>query len=82
MGSGVVKLHLNKLVTDYDFEGSRFFVKERLSGTNGANGHANGATGETGEWLEADVILAADGVKSKARAAMLRRKGEVDTGEP
>ncbi|GEM06233.1 monooxygenase [Rhodotorula toruloides] len=80
MGSGVVKLHLNKLVTDYDFDGSRFFVKARSpTMANGANGHPEPSAEEAGEWVEADVILAADGVKSKARAAMLGRKGEVDT---
>lgn len=67
MDSGVVKLHLNKLVTDYSFEETKFYVSER------------GA--ESGEWIKADVILAADGVKSKARGAMLKRKGETDDGE-
>ncbi|BGO94605.1 hypothetical protein NBRC10512_004967 [Rhodotorula toruloides] len=80
MGSGVVQLHLSKLVTDYDFEGSRFFVKERSSApTIGANGQTDVLTEQAGEWVDADVILAADGVKSKARAAMLGRIGEVDT---
>jgi salicylate hydroxylase len=33
------------------------------------------------QYVDADVILAADGVRSKARGAMLQRKGEVDSGE-
>lgn len=31
--------------------------------------------------MEGDVILASDGVKSKARGAMLKRKGEEDHGK-
>ncbi|MDN9006705.1 hypothetical protein Q0P47_14165, partial [Staphylococcus aureus] len=31
--------------------------------------------------MDADVIIAADGVKSKAREAMMARKGVVDEGE-
>jgi salicylate hydroxylase len=81
MESGVVKLHLNKLVTDYDFENTRFLVSDRKR-TQQANGDASGQTILEPEWIEADVILAADGVKSKARGAMLGRKGEVDDGEP
>ena len=81
----MVKLNLNKLVVDYDFENTRFRVQDRQSSptkqpngvaTNGASGHAS-----EGEWVDADVILAADGVKSKARGKMLGRKGEVDEGE-
>nr|XP_019043135.1 salicylate hydroxylase [Kwoniella bestiolae CBS 10118]OCF22065.1 salicylate hydroxylase [Kwoniella bestiolae CBS 10118] len=68
--SGVVELHLGQQVTDWDFENSKFRVKGRASGrpTEGVERH----------WVEADLILAADGVKSKARTAMLARKGEAD----
>jgi hypothetical protein len=40
-------------------------------------------TGRSGgkEWVEGDVILAADGVKSRARSAMIARLGEVDEGK-
>ncbi|OXG54451.1 salicylate hydroxylase [Cryptococcus neoformans] len=73
MDSGVVKLHLGKLIKEWDFDNNRFFVTSR----DQANGTANG-NGSTGEWVEGDVILASDGVKSKARGAMLKRKGEED----
>ncbi|GAA6049561.1 hypothetical protein JCM3770_000848 [Rhodotorula araucariae] len=78
--SGVVKLHLNKLVHDYDFEQSRFLVSERTSqgASNGTDGHLATGAGES-QWIEADVILAADGVKSRARGKMLERRGEVDS---
>lgn len=76
MGSGVVKLHLGKLIKEWDFDNNRFFVTSR----DQANGTANG-NGSTGEWVEGDVILASDGVKSKARGAMLKRKGEEDHGK-
>lgn len=76
MDSGVVKLHLGKLIKEWDFDNNRFFVTSR----DQANGTANG-NGSTGEWVEGDVILAADGVKSKARGAMLKRKGEEDHGK-
>lgn len=72
MGSGVVTLHLNKLVTDINFEESSFLVSDRSAEA--------GAAKAGPEWVKADVILAADGVKSKARAAMMARHGEVDSG--
>ncbi len=73
MGSGVVTLRLNKLVSDINFEDSSFLVTDRSGGT--------GADKAAPEWVKADVILAADGVKSKARTAMMARHGEVDSGE-
>lgn len=75
MDSGVVKLHLGKLIKEWDFDNNRFFVTSRDQ-----HGTANG-NGSTGEWVEGDVILASDGVKSKARGAMLKRKGEEDHGK-
>lgn len=75
--SGVVKLHLGCLVTEFDFEATRFHVTKRNSGSS-----TDGVSTETEDgWIKADVILAADGVKSKARGAMLARKGETDEGE-
>ncbi|BGP36585.1 hypothetical protein JCM10449v2_000486 [Rhodotorula kratochvilovae] len=79
--SGVVKLHLNKLVHDYGFEQSRFLVSERTplgDRSNGTDGHLAASAGEP-QWIEADVILAADGVKSRARGKMLGRRGEIDS---
>ncbi|WWD19970.1 hypothetical protein CI109_104443 [Kwoniella shandongensis] len=65
--TGVVKLHLGHYITQYDFDATRFQVTNKDS--------------KDLEWIEADVILAADGIKSKARAAMLERKGEIDEGQ-
>ena len=65
--SGVVKLHLGHFITEYDFDNTRFKVKGKE------------ASGE--EWITGDVLIAADGVKSKARAAMMQRNGEVDEGQ-
>ncbi|GFZ44438.1 hypothetical protein JCM24511_02160 [Saitozyma sp. JCM 24511] len=75
MDSGVVKLHLNKVVTEYDFEQTRFLVQDRQKVP--AGDEINGITEP--QYVDADVILAADGVRSKARGAMLKRKGEVDS---
>jgi salicylate hydroxylase len=33
-----------------------------------------------GQWVEADVIVAADGVKSIVRSQMLMKRGEIDQG--
>jgi len=64
-----VTLHLGYTVEDYDFEATKFCVKARDKAD------------EPAKWVEADVILAADGVKSKARTKMLARVGEVDSGQ-
>ena len=73
LGSGAVTLHLSKLVSDINFEQSSFLVQNRSS--EGGSGKAEA------EWVKADVILAADGVKSKARGAMMARHGQVDSGK-
>ena len=79
--SGVVTIHLNRLVTEYDFEKTRFLVSERR-GRSEVNGtEVNDNETSTSQWIEADVILCADGVKSRARGAMLARKGETDNGK-
>ena len=70
--SGVVQLHLGYNVIEYDFDQTRFKVSRRE------------AEGEP-EWIQADVLLCADGIKSKARGQMLERTGGkddvVDTGQ-
>lgn len=87
MASGVVQLHTNKLVSEYDYERTRFKVANRKSTsvvTSNGNGNGHGERNgedQAPEWIEADVILAADGVKSKARGGMLARQGEKDDGE-
>lgn len=65
--SGVVNLHLGNFIQQYDFDNTRFQVTNKEKGTE--------------EWIEADVLICADGIKSKARAAMLARKGEIDEVE-
>ncbi|WOO78909.1 FAD-dependent monooxygenase OpS4 [Vanrija pseudolonga] len=67
LNSGVVKLHLGHFITKYDYDNTRFQLGTRDS--------------SEGEWVDADVIIAADGVKSKAREAMLARVGVVDEVE-
>lgn len=72
--TGMVELHLNKLVNEYDLDGTCFKVTDRK--------HVNGSTpDQEGKWIQADVILAADGVKSKARTALLSRVDEKDDGK-
>jgi len=65
--SGVVQLHLGNFITEYDFDNTRFKV--------------SGKGEKEPEWVQADVIIAADGVKSKAREAMLAREGIKDEVE-
>ncbi|TNY21991.1 hypothetical protein DMC30DRAFT_362450 [Rhodotorula diobovata] len=79
--SGAVTLHLNKLVHDYDFLNSRFLVSERAPLKDRSNGASGSATvsPDGSQWIDADVILAADGVKSRARGKMQERRGEVDS---
>jgi salicylate hydroxylase len=71
--SGLVDLKLGKVITEVDFEGTRIRVQD-----------AKNPVGE-GEWVSADVIIAADGVKSITRTEMLKKRGEVgsivDTGQ-
>lgn len=87
--SGVVNFHLGNFIQEYDFDNTRFQVKHRPADANGStvtsgSGQAaNGSLADGGEteWIDADVIICADGIKSKARAAMMARKGEVDEVE-
>lgn len=59
-----VKILLGQRATEFDFGNTpRFKVETREGGSS---------------WHEYDLVLAADGVKSKARTAMMLRQGEVD----
>ncbi|KZP19618.1 FAD/NAD(P)-binding domain-containing protein [Athelia psychrophila] len=64
MGSAIT-FHFRTNVLDIDFDHTRLLVKER-----GEQGN--------GRWIDTDVILAADGVKSLVRKHMVARNGEED----
>ncbi|KZV87759.1 FAD/NAD(P)-binding domain-containing protein [Exidia glandulosa HHB12029] len=65
ISTGVIRIHFSSRLTDLDFENTRFCVTQ----------------GEETRWVEVDVVLAADGVKSIARARMLAATGQVDDAE-
>lgn len=67
--SGAVKLHLGHQVSEFDFEGTRLLAQKRVT---------EGQNRQDPQWIQADVILAADGIKSKARSHMLQRQGQSD----
>ena len=71
--SGLVKLELGQTLIDVDFDATRVRVRPSKDAES------------AGTWIEADVVLAADGVKSFTRGAMLARHREVervvDTGQ-
>jgi salicylate hydroxylase len=62
--SSVVKFQLGKQVVSYDFDNTKFLVEDRKT--------------KQQEWVQADVLLCSDGVKSKARGEMMKRRGEED----
>lgn len=62
-----ITFHFHTTVTEVNFDEHRIRIKTR------------GEEGE-GEWVGADVILGADGVKSVIRKQMLVRHGEDDDG--
>lgn len=62
--SSVVKFHLGKQIVSYDFDDTKFLVENRKD--------------KKQEWVHADVLLCSDGVKSKARGEMMKRRGEED----
>lgn len=68
----MLTLHVFKLVTDVIFQSSCFVFKNRSDQA--------GAVKAEAAWVKADVILAADGVMSKAWAAMMVKHGQFDTG--
>ncbi|ORY73632.1 hypothetical protein BCR35DRAFT_344344 [Leucosporidium creatinivorum] len=76
LDSGVVKLHLGHIVEEWDFDSTSFSVAARKKSEEEES---------VPQWIKSDIILAADGVKSKARAAMMGRTGEkddvLDTGQ-
>ncbi|KAJ7230358.1 hypothetical protein GGX14DRAFT_582956 [Mycena pura] len=63
-----ITMHFNTTVVGVDFENTRIQVRKR------------GEEGE-GHWVDADVILAADGIKSIVRKCMLAKHGEADDGQ-
>ncbi|KAM0746746.1 FAD/NAD(P)-binding domain-containing protein [Meredithblackwellia eburnea MCA 4105] len=71
--TGLVDLQLGKSIAEVDFENTRIRVKPSKQPE------------AEGEWIQGDVILAADGVKSVTRSLMLKVHGEddhvVDTGQ-
>ncbi|KAI5477125.1 putative Monooxygenase [Pseudohyphozyma bogoriensis] len=73
VSSGLVDLQLGKSIADVDFDHTRVRVRAAKDPE------------DQGEWVSADVIFAADGVKSFTRGAMLKKHGEdddvVDTGQ-
>jgi salicylate hydroxylase len=75
LDSGVVNLHLGRVIEDWDFDSTSFSVTARKSSADGNE------EDPVPEWIKSDVILASDGVKSKARAAMMGRTGEKDDGK-
>ncbi|KAJ7262025.1 2-polyprenyl-6-methoxyphenol hydroxylase [Mycena rebaudengoi] len=66
--SAHITFHFRTTVLDVDFENHCIRVKGRDE------------AGE-GQWISADVILGADGVKSVVRKCLLARHGEVDQAE-
>ncbi|KAJ6621531.1 hypothetical protein B0H10DRAFT_1789699 [Mycena sp. CBHHK59/15] len=63
-----VTFHFSTAVVSVDFERHRIEVRER------------GAAGAS-RWVEADIIIGADGVKSAVRTCMLARHGEEDDAQ-
>ena len=63
-----VKILTGHFCSDVDFEESRILVK-------------NSKQGGEEEWIEGDVIIAADGIKSIMREKMLALSGLKDEGE-
>ncbi|WWC85705.1 uncharacterized protein L201_000571 [Kwoniella dendrophila CBS 6074] len=94
LDTGSVVLHLNRIVIEYDFENTRFKVTEAehipvsSSGLSTTSSNSDTITEEKDyddadedefpRWIEADLILAGDGIKSKARGGILSRRGLAD----
>lgn len=80
--TGVVKLHLGKFVQEYDVDKTQFRVSTSVVKQQQQKHQGEPITADSGqEWVTGDIILASDGVKSKARSALLKRSEEVDQGE-
>jgi salicylate hydroxylase len=56
----------DQIITEYDFDKTRLLVQSEET--------------DDYEWVQADLIICADGIKSRARAAMYKRLGLVDDG--
>lgn len=56
----------DQIITEYDFDKTRLLVRNEDT--------------DDYEWVHADVIIAADGIKSRCRAAMYKRQGAIDEG--
>lgn len=67
LDTGRVQLITDQVITEYDFDKTRLRVRDNDT--------------DEMEWVDADVIIAADGIKSKARGAMYEKIGKVDEGE-
>ena len=78
--TGVVQLHLGHLITRYDFDNCRFAATAGPPSDRKDPNSANNKVDTDLDWIQADVLLCADGVKSKAREAMMAVHGEVDEG--
>ena len=62
-----ITFHFSTTLVDIDFDHNRIYVK-------------GGKDDNEGKWIDVDVILAADGVKSIVRKHMLARHGKEDDG--
>ncbi|GAA6062309.1 hypothetical protein JCM10212_006861 [Sporobolomyces blumeae] len=66
---------------DVDFDRTRLLVKNnKATGTGQGRRDEEGGGGGGAEWIEADVIIAADGIKSLVREKMLALHGVKDEG--
>jgi salicylate hydroxylase len=64
-----VALHTGARVVEIDMAGASPRIRVQQRGEDGA-----------GAWVDADVVIAADGIRSPARAAMMQKQGAVDEG--
>nr|XP_018261595.1 salicylate hydroxylase [Kwoniella dejecticola CBS 10117]OBR83753.1 salicylate hydroxylase [Kwoniella dejecticola CBS 10117] len=72
LDTGSVVLHLKRQVNQYDFDNTRFKVAEAFPLPPMSSGASDTS------WIDADLILAGDGIKSKARGVVLARRGLKD----
>lgn len=67
LDTGYVKLMTDQIITEYDFDKTRLLVRNEDT--------------DDYEWVQADLIICADGIKSRARQAIYKRLGAVDEGK-
>ncbi|WOO85389.1 FAD-dependent monooxygenase OpS4 [Vanrija pseudolonga] len=77
LDTGRVTLHLDQVISEYDFENTRLLVRDDEVDLD-EDGYP--VEGEL-VWIDADLIICADGIKSKARAALLEQQGIKDEVE-